>query len=176
MLFQKRWNFGLGTIFSLIVVYFIYLYSKDKGWTLLALTSKWYLIIVGGLIALSFGIILLIILILLSVLMISGSLVYYFNYQIKIARLDYEAKILDLSQKTAENLQTLKTSVEQFGINLSTQIGLVDVNLQNFKKQNQQEINTLSNLIDEIERQSDIKLSELKDELKDIRIKSADFS
>ena len=117
-----------------------------------------------------------IILIVLSVLMISGSLVYYFNYQIKIARLDYEAKILDLSQKTAENLQTLKTSVEQLGINLSTQIGLVDVNLQNFKKQNQQEINTLSNLIDEIERQSDIKLSELKDELKDIRIKSADFS
>src|SRR3989344_5233685 len=117
-----------------------------------------------------------IILILLSVLMISGSLVYYFNYQIKIARLDYEAKILDLSQKTAENLQTLKTSVEQLGINLSTQIGLVDVNLQNFKKQNQQEINTLSNLIDEIERQSSIKLDELKSELKDIRIKSADFS
>ena len=59
-----------------------------------------------------------IILIVLSVLMISGSLVYYFNYQIKIARLDYEAKILDLSQKTAENLQTLKTSVEQLGINI----------------------------------------------------------
>lgn len=76
---QKRWrdarenarvlafNFGLGTIFSLIVVYFIFLYSKDKGWTLLASMSKWYLIIVGGLIALSLGIILLIII--LSLLM-----------------------------------------------------------------------------------------------------------
>src|SRR3989338_4167673 len=62
MIFQKRWNFGLGTIFSLIVVYFIFLYSRDKGWTLLAFISKWYLIIVGGLIALSIAIILLVIL------------------------------------------------------------------------------------------------------------------
>lgn len=117
-----------------------------------------------------------IVLIVLSVLMLSGSLVYYFNYQIKIARQDYEAKILDLSQKTAENLQIVKGAIGELGINLSSQIGFVDINLQNFKKQNQQEIKTLSDLIDEIERQSDIKLSELKDELKDIRIKSADFS
>src|SRR3989338_938761 len=61
-MFQKRWSFGLGTIFSLILVYFIYLYSKQQGWSLLAFISKWYLIIAGGLIALSLGIILLIIL------------------------------------------------------------------------------------------------------------------
>lgn len=60
---QRRWGFGIGTFFTLIVMYFIYLYSKDKGWTLLAFISKWYLIIVGGLIALSLGIILLVILI-----------------------------------------------------------------------------------------------------------------
>ena len=71
MLFQKRWNFGLGTIFSLIVVYFIYLYSKDKGWTLLAAISKWYLIIVGSLILLSLGIILLILLLSLSMFLIA---------------------------------------------------------------------------------------------------------
>ena len=63
MMIQKRWGFGLGTFFSLIVIYFIYLYSKDRGWVLLAFISKWYLIIVGGLIALSLGIILFIILI-----------------------------------------------------------------------------------------------------------------
>ena len=63
MLFQKRWGFGLGTIFSLIVVYFIYLYSRDKGWALLSFISKWYLVIVGGIIALSLGIILVIILV-----------------------------------------------------------------------------------------------------------------
>ena len=68
---QKRWNFGLGTIFSLIVVYFIFLYSRDKGWTLLAFASKWYLIIVGSLIALSLGIVLLIILFSLLMLLIA---------------------------------------------------------------------------------------------------------
>ena len=69
MLFQKRWSFGIGSIFSLIVVYFIFLYSKEKGWYFLAFISKWYLIIVGGLIAFSLGAILLIIL--LSLLLLS---------------------------------------------------------------------------------------------------------
>ena len=59
----KRWGFGFGTIFSLIVAYFIYLYSSDKGWALLAFVSKWYLIIVGGMIALSFAILLIMLLI-----------------------------------------------------------------------------------------------------------------
>ncbi len=84
MLYQKRWkdargnarvfafNFGLGTIFSLIVVYFIFLYSKSKGWALLAFLSKWYLIIVGILIALSLGTILLIILFFLLMLLVSS--------------------------------------------------------------------------------------------------------
>lgn len=71
MLIQKRWGFGLGTIFSLIVVYFIFLYSKDKGWALLAFLSKWYLIIVGGLIAISLGIIFLIILFSLLMVLIA---------------------------------------------------------------------------------------------------------
>ena len=83
MIAQKRWgparenarglafNFGLGSIFSLIVVYFIFLYSRDKGWDLLALISKWYLIVAGGLIALSFGIILLVLLLTLLIFLIS---------------------------------------------------------------------------------------------------------
>src|SRR3989344_4328298 len=68
MILQKRWGFGFGTVFSLIVVYFIYLYSKSHSWTLLAFISKWYLIVVGGLIALSIGVIILVIL--FSLLMI----------------------------------------------------------------------------------------------------------
>jgi predicted membrane protein len=71
MIMKKRWNFGLGTVFSLIVVYFIFLYSRDKGWTLLAFISKWYLIIVGGLIALSIGIVLLVILLTLLMFIIA---------------------------------------------------------------------------------------------------------
>ena len=79
MIYTKRWSFGLGTIFSLIIIYFIYLYSKDKGWTLLAFLSKWYLIIVGGLIALSVGIIFLIILFSLLMLLIAMLKLKTFN-------------------------------------------------------------------------------------------------
>ena len=117
-----------------------------------------------------------IILIALLVLIPTGSLLLYFNYNLKIVRQDYEASISDLSQKTAENLQGLGSKIDALGSNLSSQIGFVDTSLQNFKRQNQQEINTLSNLIDQIEQQSDIKLNELKTELKNIQIKSADFS
>lgn len=117
-----------------------------------------------------------IILIALAVLMLTGSLVYYFSYQLNLTRQDYEAKINDLSRQTAANFNSTKNQISILGSNLSSQIGLVNINLENFKKQNQQEIKTLSSLIDEIEQQSDIKLTELKNELKDIQIKSADFS
>src|SRR3989338_2196516 len=110
------------------------------------------------------------------ILILVGSTVIYFNYQIKVVRLDYESRISELGKQTAENLQTVREAIAQLGINLSSQIGLVDTNLQSFKVQNQIQINTLSNLIDQIEQQSNIQLSELKDELKNIKIKSADFS
>ena len=110
------------------------------------------------------------------ILILIGSTVIYFNYQIKVVRLDYESRISELGKQTAENLQTVREAIAQLGINLSSQIGLVDTNLQSFKIQNQIQINTLSNLIDQIEQQSNIQLSELKDELKNIKIKSADFS
>ena len=117
-----------------------------------------------------------IILAVVLLLILTGGLTYYFNYQIKTVRQDYELKILDLHQKTAENLQALKNTIGELSVNLSSQIGLVNTNLQGFKTQNQIQINTLSNLIDQIEQQSNIKLNELKDELKNIQIKSADFS
>src|SRR3989338_8050472 len=108
-----------------------------------------------------------IILIILLVLIPTASLILYFNYSITIVRQDYEARISDLSQRMSENLQALGSKIDVLGSNLSSQIGFVDINLQNFKKQNQQEINTLSSLIDQIEQQSSIKLDELKSELKD---------
>ena len=117
-----------------------------------------------------------IILIVLLVLIFTSSIIYYFNYQINLVRKDYETKILDLNRQTASNFKAVKSQISALGSNLSSQIGLVDINLQNFKKQNQNEIRTLSSLIDQIEQQSNIKLTELKNELKDIQIKSADFS
>ena len=71
MQIRKKWNFGLGTIFSLIVVYFIFLYSRDKRWAVLAFLSKWYLIIVGGLLAMSLGIILIVLFISLFLLAVT---------------------------------------------------------------------------------------------------------
>ena len=121
-----------------------------------------------------------VILIILSAIVLTGSLVYYFNYQIKTVRQDYEGKIFSLSQQTQKNLQNLQDAlgnkIDVLGVNLSSQIGVVGVDLKSFKKQNEKEINTLSSLIDQIEQQSNIKLNELKNELKDIQIKSADFS
>lgn len=49
---RKRVSISLGTIFSLIVIYFIYLFARDQsgsGWRILAFITKWYLIIVVGL-------------------------------------------------------------------------------------------------------------------------------
>ena len=71
MIYNRRWGFGLGTIFSLLVTYFIFLYSRDKGWTLLAFISKWYLIIVGGFMALSLGLVVLVILFSLLMILIA---------------------------------------------------------------------------------------------------------
>jgi len=79
MFIQKRWSFGLGTMFSLIVVYFIFLYSRDKGWTLLAILSKWYLIIIGGFILLLVGIIIIVILFSLLLLLFSLLKIRKFN-------------------------------------------------------------------------------------------------
>src|SRR3989338_2160023 len=117
-----------------------------------------------------------IVIIILSVLLLTGGSIYYFNYNISLVRQDYNTKIAGLNEQLAKNLEGVRNQIAVMGSNLSSQIGVVDINLQNFKKQNQQEINTLSQLIDQIEQQSSIKLNELKEELKDIQIKSADFS
>ena len=112
----------------------------------------------------------------LSILIILGGLSYYFNYNLNLARQDYNAKITGLSQKTDESLGSLKSDISNLGSNLSAQLALLDNALGNFKKQNEQDLKTLSNLIDQIEQQSNIKLDELKTEVKNIKIKSADFS
>jgi len=80
-------NFGLGTIFSLIVVYFIYLYSKDKEWALLALISKWYLIIAAGLMLLSLAVILFVILV--SLLMFLVTMIKFRKFHKKHKKTEY---------------------------------------------------------------------------------------
>lgn len=102
MLIQKRWNFGLGTIFSLIVVYFIYIYSKGRGWALLAFISKWYLIIVGGLIALSIGIILLVLLSSLLIFLFAMLRLHAFNKKYKKYTKQKAKEYVDIDYKIKE--------------------------------------------------------------------------
>ncbi|MBI2653180.1 hypothetical protein HYX02_00050 [Candidatus Woesearchaeota archaeon] len=103
MFFQKKWSFGLGTISSLIVVYFIHLYSKDKGWALLASISKWYLLVVGGLMALSLGIILLIIIISLIIFLIAMLKLHGFRKTFKKQKQKHSSKdYVDVEYKVKE--------------------------------------------------------------------------
>lgn len=99
-------------------------------------------------------------------------IVFYFNYNLKIIRQDYDAKITALGQLTAAAVQSIQRDIS----NLSSQTNSIDTSLKNFKKQNEQEVQTLSSLIEQIEQQSNIKLNELKEDLNSIRISSADFS
>lgn len=107
-----------------------------------------------------------------SILLFLALLVYYINYNITLVKQDYGAKILDLNKNVAESVSGLEFQINTLNSNLSS----LDSNLQGFKEQNKQQIKTLSQLIDEIEQQSNIRLKEIKDELKDIKIQSADFS
>ena len=121
-----------------------------------------------------------IILIVFIVLVLISGLVYYFNYNLNLAKQDYESKILDLNQQTTASLQTIKlnlqSKINDLHSNLTSQILNSNANLQNFKNQNKLEMLTLSHLIEQIGKQNNLSLNELKVELKDIKIKSADFS
>ena len=61
-------------------------------------------------------------------------LVSYFNYSLRIAREDYDAKITTLGQLTADALK----SVQQDISNLSSQADIMDSSLKSFKKENEQ--------------------------------------
>ena len=115
-------------------------------------------------------------LILFGIFLLAGSMIYYFDYNLKLAKQDYNAKISELSRNSEENFKNVKNNIADMGQNLSSQIGFIDSGLQNFKKQSQKDLDTLSKLIDQIEKQSNINLNELKTEVKNIRIQSADFS
>ncbi len=104
--------------------------------------------------------------------LVSASLVFYYNNKVD----ELNTKISTLDNKLDQVNSNLKRDVSSLGQNLTSEIDLVDSDLRNFKVQNQEKINTLSELIDEIERQSEIQLGELKDELKAVQVKSKDFT
>lgn len=111
---------------------------------------------------------------------VSGSLIYYYNNKMEALNKDFNTKLLILNKDIVENLnelqQDLELDISKLKSNLTLEIELIDSSLKNFRKKNDRDITTLNLLIDEIERQSDIKLKELKEEISTIQVESTDFS
>ena len=117
---------------------------------------------------------------LVVIVLVSGGIVVYYNYAIKKTQQDFENKILVLNKNILESLNELKQGLETeiflLQSNFTLKLNLVENNLDNFRKQNKQELSTLNSLIEQIEQQSNIQLQELKDELSSIEVQSTDFS
>ena len=117
---------------------------------------------------------------LVVIVLVSGGVIVYYNYAIKKTQQDFENKILVLNKNILESLNELKQGLETeiflLQSNFTLKLNLVENNLDNFRKQNKQELSTLNSLIEQIEQQSNIQLQELKDELSSIEVQSTDFS
>src|SRR3989344_8140927 len=109
-------------------------------------------------------------------LVVMGGLIFYFRYSMDVMRKDYNEKLGGLSSYLKQSEKETRGEISSVNNSLSNNIDSININIYQFREQNKKELNTLSSLIDKIEKNSDIKLGELKDELKDIRISSADFS
>ena len=122
----------------------------------------------------------LLIIFIVSLVLVSGSIVFYNNNAIKKVQSDYNTKIAVLNRDILKSINELQQNLEDelFSIqsNLSLKLNLVENNLNSFRKQNELEINTLSDIIEQIEQQSNIQLAELKQELSSIQVESGDFS
>ena len=114
------------------------------------------------------------------VFLIIGGVVYYFDYQNKQLILDYNSQFADLNSLLYKEIQEteseLKANISDTKKELSSDIDNVNTNLKSLDDKTGKEINALSSLIDEIEAQANLKLDQLQSELKDVQIKSADFS
>ncbi len=114
---------------------------------------------------------------LLVILVIAfGAMAYSFSARVSAAEQDYNQKISALGQQTTQALEQAKGVLEAQLASLNESLTGVGTQLQSFKDQNTREINTLNSLIDSIESQTSIQLGELKTEIKNVQIKSADFS
>jgi S1-C subfamily serine protease len=104
------------------------------------------------------------------------SLLAYINHNIEHVQNDFNNQFFELNMRMERNIDILEKSISELGNNLSLQFDFLDNTIKNFKEQNRMDLDTLSNLIDEIEKQSNIQLNKLKDEVRNIKIESADFS
>ncbi|MCH7972432.1 MAG: hypothetical protein IH949_00825, partial [Bacteroidetes bacterium] len=94
-------------------------------------------------------------------LAISGGIMYYFDNRIKISNEEFNIKLLLLNKQIVTNLnqlqQNLEESISSLKNNLSLEMELIDTSLKSFRDKNDRDLAAINSLIDEIERQSDIK-------------------
>src|SRR3989344_1694533 len=110
------------------------------------------------------------------VIIIVGAVSIYFYKQNQKIVQDYSAKVAELNEDLKDTKSELSSDIEETKDVLSSDIGSVKNNLNVLKEKSDREFKTLSDLINEIEKQANLKLAQLKSEVKDIQIKSADFS
>ncbi len=114
------------------------------------------------------------------VILLVGGVAVYFNYRQNRIIEDYSQQIAGLNSQLSNKIEaaekSLKGDIAASKEILSSDISSVRSNLNQMKERNEKELNTLSGLINEIEKQANLKLDQLKSEVKDIQIKSADFS
>ena len=110
------------------------------------------------------------------VIVIVGAVSFYFHKQNQKIVQDYSAKVTKLNEDLKDTKSELGSDIEETKDVLSSDIGSVRNNLNVLKDKSNKEFKTLSDLIKEIEKQSNLKLDQLKSEVRDIQIKSADFS
>src|SRR3989338_8853531 len=113
-------------------------------------------------------------------LFVVGGIIFYSNYRIKTLNEEFSTKLLLLNKEILASInsvqQDLNSEISSLRNNLTLKIDVIDTGLTSFRKKNEQDIAALNSLIDEIEKQSDIKLNELKDEISTIQVESSDFS
>jgi S1-C subfamily serine protease len=112
----------------------------------------------------------------LALILVSISLIFFYNDKIEKQELQFNSEIKKLNNQLADDFALLKSDISNTRDNLTTEIQLVDTSLNSVKEQNEEDLRTINSLIEEIEKQSKISLTELKDELKNIRIRSKDFT
>lgn len=110
------------------------------------------------------------------VILIVGGVVFYFNKQKEKLIADYTGQIDVLTGNLKDTKAELSEDIQDTEKSLGASINSVSTNVALLKEQNDRQFNTMSDLINEIEKQANLKLDQLKSEVKDIQIKSADFS
>lgn len=114
------------------------------------------------------------------ILLLIGGFTFGLIYVHDTLKKDFNDKLVVLNENILGSMHELQMYLENdihnVHVNLSMKQSVLESNLNFFKKQNEKEINTLNDLITQIEMQSDIKLQELKDEVSNIKVKSDDFT